>query len=58
MQRELGVEGVDRVLLLGDNESSVKLAKKLVFHKRSKHIEVKFHSMRERVANKKSSFNL
>ena len=50
LQGELGIAGRAGVLLLGDNESSLKLAKNPVFHRRSKHIELKWHSMRERVA--------
>ena len=52
MQKELGIAGEWGVLLLGDNESSMKLAENSVFHKRSKHIEIKYHSIRERVAKK------
>ena len=37
------------VLLLGDNESSLKLAMNPVFHQRSKHIRIKYHSLRDRV---------
>ena len=40
MQGELGVGGKGGVLILGDNESSMKLAENPVFHKRSKHIEI------------------
>ena len=46
MQKELGIAGAGGVLLLGDNESSMKLAENPVFHKRSKHIEIKYHSIR------------
>ena len=53
MQGELGVGGKGGVLILGDNESSMKLAENPVFHKRSKHIEIKWHSIREGVAKKK-----
>ena len=53
MQKELGIASNGGVLLLGDNESSMKLAENPVFHKRSKHIEIKYHSIRERVAKKK-----
>ena len=52
MQKELGIGG-GSVLLLGDNESSLNLAENPVFHKRSKHIEIKYHSIRERVTKKK-----
>ena len=54
MQAELGIEklgvGGRAVLVLGDNESSMKLAEDPIFHRRSKHIEIKWHSIRERVA--------
>ena len=49
----MGIAGAGGVLLLGDNESSMKLAQNPVFHKRSKHIEIKYHSIIERVAKKK-----
>ena len=48
LQTELGI-GKTSVLLLGDNESSLKLAENPVFHQRSKHIRIKYHSIRERV---------
>lgn len=41
--------GKPSVLLLGDNESSLKLAMNPVFHQRSKHIRIKYHSLRDRV---------
>ena len=48
VQQEVGIAtGV--VLLLGDNESSLKLATNLVFHQRSKHIRTKYHSLCDRV---------
>ena len=37
------------MLLLGENESSLKLAMNPVFHHRSKHIRIKYHSLRDRV---------
>ena len=37
------------MLLLGDNESSLRLAENPVFHQKSKHILIKYHSIRERV---------
>ena len=41
--------GKTGVLLLGDNESSLKLAMNPVFHQRSNHIRIKYHSLRDRV---------
>ena len=42
--------------MLLDNQSAIKLAKNPVFHKRSKHIAIKHHFMRERVENKEFNF--
>ena len=50
LQGELGV-GNSSVLLYGDNESSLKLAENPVFHQRSKHILLRYHSLRDRVAS-------
>ena len=47
LQGEMRI-GKQSVLLLGDNES-FKLAMNLVFHQRSKHIRIKYHSLRDRV---------
>ena len=41
--------GKKSVLLLGDSESSLKLALNPVFHQRSTHIRIKYHSLRDRV---------
>ena len=48
LQGEMRI-GKQSVLLLGDNESSLKLAMNPVFHQRSKHIRIKYHSLRDRV---------
>ena len=48
LQGEMKI-GKMSVLLLGDNESSLKLAMNPVFHQRSKHIRIKYHSLRDRV---------
>ena len=36
------------VLILGDNQAVIKLVENPVFHKRSKHIAIKWHFIRER----------
>ena len=36
-----------------DNSSVIALAKNLVFHNRSKHIDTRFHYLRDCIANKK-----
>ena len=48
LQGEMRI-GKHSVLLLGDNESSLKLAMDPVFHQRSKHIRIKYHFLRDRV---------
>jgi hypothetical protein len=35
-----------------DNSSVIALAKNLVFHERSKHIDIRFHYLRDCIANK------
>ena len=47
---EVGIhhEGLG-VLLLCDNQSSMKIAQNPVFHKRSKHIAIRYHFIREKV---------
>ena len=50
LQAELGIEGAgEGVLLLCDNQSSMKIAQNPVFHKRSKHIAIRYHFIREKV---------
>ena len=39
--------GKANVLLMGDDESSLKLALNPIFHQRSKHIRIKHHSLRD-----------
>ena len=41
------------VLLLCDNHSSKKIAKKLEFHKRNNNIAIRYHFMQEEVENPK-----
>ena len=41
--------GQECVLLLGDNETSIKLAENPVFHQKSKHILLRYHSIRDKV---------
>ena len=48
LQGEMRI-GKQSVLLLGDNESSLKLAMNPVFHQRSKHVRIKYNSLWGRV---------
>ena len=49
MQEEMGVVNEKGTLIVGENESCQKLAKNPVFHRRSKRILVKIHSVRQHV---------
>jgi hypothetical protein len=47
--KELGIEAEKHVVLQIDNKSAINLAKNPVLHGRSKHIEARFHFLREQV---------
>ena len=55
LQQEMGANPESGGQLV-DNQSSIKLAKNPVFHKRSKHIAISFHFIREKVESEE--FNL
>ena len=57
LELEMGIESEKGgTLLLLDDQLAIKLAKNPVFHKRSKHIAIKYHFMREKVENKEFNF--
>ncbi|XP_074328266.1 secreted RxLR effector protein 161-like [Apium graveolens] len=43
----LGYQGDERTIIFCDNSSTIQLARNPVFHARSKHIEVRFHFLRD-----------
>jgi hypothetical protein len=47
--KDLHEEVSDPIVIYSDNLSSIQLAKNPVFHARTKHIEVHYHFVRERV---------
>ena len=50
LQVEMGVDNEGRgMLLLCDNQSGMKIAQNPVFQKRSKHIAIRYHFIREKV---------
>eukprot|EP00253_Pinus_taeda_P011782 PITA_11782 len=51
MLRSLGQEQAKRTMIFCDNSSAIALSKNLVFHKRMKHIDIRFHYIRELVNN-------
>ena len=57
LQLEMEIEREEGgTLMLLNNQSAIKLAKNLVFHKRSKHIAIKNHFIRETGENKEFNF--
>ena len=48
---ELGIVVAGPTILYGDNKGSIDLASAPVFHKRTKHIEIRYHLIREHIDN-------
>lgn len=46
---ELGYPQTDPILILGDNNGSIAMAKNPEFHKRSKHVDIRWHWVRDLV---------
>ena len=46
---ELGFIQQEPILLLGDNDGSIAMAKNPQFHKRTKHVDIRWHWVRELV---------
>eukprot|EP00253_Pinus_taeda_P003275 PITA_03275 len=51
MLRSLGHEQEKATVIFCDNRSAIALSKNLVFHKRTKHIDTRFHYIKELVSN-------
>eukprot|EP00253_Pinus_taeda_P007207 PITA_07207 len=51
MLRSLGQEQAKATVIFCDNSSAIALSKNSVFHKRTKHIDMRFHYIRELVSN-------
>eukprot|EP00253_Pinus_taeda_P006416 PITA_06416 len=51
MLRSLGQEQVKATMIFCDNSSAIALSNNSVFHKRTKHIDTRFHYIRELVSN-------
>eukprot|EP00253_Pinus_taeda_P027989 PITA_27989 len=51
MLRSLGQEQAKEIVIFCDNSSAIALSKNSVFHKRTKHIDTRFHYIRELVSN-------
>jgi hypothetical protein len=49
---ELGLQHVEPTTLFSNNQSCIKIALNLVFHARTKHIEIQYHFIREKIKSK------
>ena len=56
--KDLGDSINDPVLIYYDNLNSIHLARNAIFHARTKHIEVHYHFIRDRVLGGTSTFNI
>ena len=50
--QDVGEEQIDATTIRCDNQNSIKLANNPVFHKNTKHIDVQFYFVREKVQSK------
>jgi hypothetical protein len=48
---EIGIDAKTPIVLQEDNQACIKMAKNPVFHKRTKHIDVRYHFVRQTVRN-------
>jgi hypothetical protein len=56
--RSLGYdEGLDLVVIEGDNQGSLALTENPEFHQRTKHIDIKHHFLRQEVGEKRVAFS-
>ena len=49
LQEELGVTETGPTLIYEDNQGAISMAKNPVFHKRTKHVQIRYHFLREAV---------
>ena len=52
MLKDIGIKFDEPVVIHCDNTSIVSMSKNHVLHSKTKHIEIKYHVVREKVANK------
>jgi hypothetical protein len=52
LQAELGNEQQEPTVIHEDNQGAICIAKNPVFHKRTKHIQIRYHFVREAVEDK------
>ena len=49
LQEELGVTDTGPTLIFEDNQGAISMTKNPVFHKRTKHVQIRYHFVREAV---------
>lgn len=52
MLKDIGIKFDDPVVLQCDNTSIVSMSKNIVLHSKTKHVEIKYHVVRVKVAEK------
>ena len=52
MMKDIGITFKEAVIIYYDNTSTVNMSKNLVLHSKTKHISIKYHVLREKVAKK------
>ena len=58
MLGEIGFDYVDPITLYMDSKSAMSLAKNPTYHKRSKHIDIKYHWLREHTYYEEGAIHL
>ena len=52
MMKAIGITFIDPVIIYCDNTSTVIMSKNHIFHSKTKSIEIKYHVLKEKVAEK------
>ena len=52
MMKDIGITFTELVIIYCDNTSTVNMSKNLVLYSKTKHIAIKYHMLKEKVAKK------
>lgn len=52
MLKDIGIKFIEPIVIHCDNTSTISMSKNLVVHSKKKHIEIKYHVVREKVVVK------
>jgi hypothetical protein len=53
--QDVGEERKERTMIKCDNQSSINIAKYLIFHARTKHVDAQFHVVREKLQSNETT---